>query len=179
MAVSTTSMSLSLSLNGNGALTKVGPVETVTSPLSFGSGGWDAMSFNLAFGTGNNQGNTWFSEERTLAAGASKDYDLAGGLVNSLGDTLTFTAVKLVLVAIDAPDGTKAVRVGPQGVANAWQGPWGGTGATNYTEVGNWLPVVNHPTTGYPVTSGTAEALRVNNPTGGGVTYRILIAGVA
>src|SRR5690349_14906604 len=44
----------------------------------------------LDAGTGNNQANTMFADTRTLTASSSENLDLAGGLTDPLGGTLTF-----------------------------------------------------------------------------------------
>lgn len=160
------------SLSGNVGL--ITPSETIV----FGQGNWAAMSLSLAYGAGNNQIKNWYAAQRTLAAGANDDLDLAGSLNNDFDAALVFTAIKLLLVSIVAPDGVKKLRVGPQGVANAFPGKWGGVTALFYDEVYNFNAIINHPWAGYPVTAGTGDILRINNPGAGAVTYNILIAGL-
>lgn len=131
----------------------------------------------LSNGTGSAQANALYVEQRpSLAAAANDDIDLAGGLA-TLGTTLTFTVVKYVMTAIVSPTSVKRLRVGPGGVANAWQGPWGGTGATVYDEVWDWRDWSN-PYSGWTVTAGTGDILRINNPSAGAVSYVVLIVGV-
>jgi hypothetical protein len=62
-----------------------------------------AELFELAItnGTGANQANNAFSDERTLNASASENLDLAGVLQNALGASLAFTAVKAILIVAD------------------------------------------------------------------------------
>jgi hypothetical protein len=176
--VPATNLTLNLEMGGEGRLEKAGDLSTALDPVRIGVGAFAPMAVNLTFGSGDHKAKEWAHDQFTLAAGANLDLDLAGGtLKNAFGDLLTFTAVKLLLVAVDAPDGTKKLRVGPQGVANGWPGPFGGTGATNYKELVNWEPVVNHPFAGYPVTAGSADVLRINNPTGVSVTGRYWLAG--
>lgn len=128
-------------------------------------------------GTSTDQAKDFYAEERTLTTGTNQDYDLAGSLTNGIGETITFTGIKLVYIEIDAPDGTKSLREGPQGVANAFQGWHGGVAAGNYTTIFTNMFRSHRHTTGHAVTAGTGDIYRINNPGAGSVTYRILIAG--
>jgi hypothetical protein len=173
-----TNATVSLTTSGNVTLTGAVGLLTPSETLVFGQGNWAAMALSLSYGTGNNQiKNLWF-QQRTITAGLNDDLDLAGSLANDFDAGIVFTAIKLLLVSIVAPDGTKRLKVGPQGVANAFPGKWGGVTALFYDEIYNFNAVINHPWAGYPVTAGTADILRINNPTAGAVTYNILIAGV-
>jgi hypothetical protein len=171
-------LTLTMNLSGQGAVKGTAGLGTPTENVVVGQGNFGAMQVGFSFGTGNNQANKWFAAQRTVGAGANDDLDLAGGLTNGIGEVLTFTKVKYLLIALVAPDGTRVLRVGPQGVANAFQGPHGGVVAGNYVEVKNFSEYINEPITGYTVTAGTGDVLRVNNPGGGSVTYNILIIGV-
>jgi hypothetical protein len=133
-------------------------------------------AWRLEHGTGSGQGNVWYLARRTVADGADDDIDLAGGVSDYRGVTITFTAVKRLLIRIVEPDGTKVLRVGPQGVTNGWQGPWGGTGATVYEMV---LEETDHRNSfgGWVVTAGTGDILRIHNPGVDPVTYAIWIVG--
>ena len=105
--------------------------------------------------------------------------DLSGVLADGVGNTgLVFAKIKLAVVALYSPDGTIALRVGPQGVANPWQGPYGGSGATVYKTVKYWDVIDYDPVTGTTVTAGTGDILGIYNPGGVAVDYQILLAGV-
>jgi hypothetical protein len=173
-----TNAAINLKLDGQASLT--GPAgllqRAVTLPL--GSGAWGDMKLALAFGTGNLQANNWWADERTVAAGADDPLDLAGVLTNVFGELLNLTALKLMIILIKDADGVKKLQVGPQALAGAIQGPWGGVGATNYTTVDDFGVPVNSPWAGYPVVGGTTDKVQVHNPSAVAVTYRILIAGV-
>lgn len=173
-----TTVTVTMELAGTVQWGKAGTLTTATDAISFGSGSWDAMTLSLTFGDATNKIEQIYQTEASILTTANSDLDLAGSLTNSFGETITFTYVKFLLVAIDTPDGTKQLRVGPQNVTNGWQGPWGGVGATVYTDVYNWSVLVNNPWTGHAVTAGTADILRLNNPTGVTVTHRTLIFGV-
>lgn len=162
-------------------LTNTADLNVPTDQVTVGAANFDAIQERLTAGTGNQQGNLHWHDERTLAAGANDDLDLAGGLVlagPAANQTLTFTRVKQVLVVIDAADGTKRLRVGPQGVANAFQGWEGGVAAGNYAEFYDHF-TLGHRWAGWTVTAGTGDILRINNPSAVSVTYRIYLNGLS
>lgn len=101
----------------------------------------------------------------SLAAGANLDIDLANAsntVKDRAGRPLNLARVYAVVLAVTSPDGTKALRLGPQNVANGCQLWFGGTGATAYELVENG--VVRWSYSGWTVTAGTGDILRVNNP---------------
>lgn len=145
---------------------------------SYGIGTVPALSTTLTFGTGSGQANKLYYAVRTLAGTTMDTLDLAGSLTDGVGNTLTFTYVKLAIIAIESPNGTKALRVGPQNEANAFVGSWGASAATTYKTVKYHDIVEYEPVTGLAVTAGTGDIFPVYNPTGSSITYHILIAGV-
>jgi hypothetical protein len=150
-----------------------------TARRLFGQGTLAELGISLTYGTGSGQADKWHLGERTLATVTYDLLDLAGGsLADPLGNALTFTAVKLVLVALETPNGTRVLRVGPQNQSNPWPGPWGGTGATVYKTVTHWDLVAYEPVAGFAVTAGTGDIVPIYNSTGASIDYAILIAGV-
>jgi hypothetical protein len=80
-------------------------------------------------GTGADQAQVIFSDTRTLAGSTNESLDLAGGLPHALGGTITFSAIKAIIVkARDTNTGN--LRVGA-GVANAFQGFFGASAIGN------------------------------------------------
>lgn len=171
-------LKLDIAVTGSGVV--YGPVglTTPTEPIVLSQGNWPAMGLSLTYGAGNNQIKQVWQAQRTVLAGANDDLDFSGVLVNGLGETLALIAVKLLLIAINTPDGIKKLRVGPQGLAQAFQGPWGGVGATNYDEVTDWRFAILNPWDGYPIVAGATDKIRIANPSAVDVTYRILAAGL-
>lgn len=167
------SLNLSLKMAGGGKLKGTSSAGANVEGFTLGVGVWDAIDLTLTNGTGSKQGNLWWLAERTVSASANDDLDLAGVLVNGLGQTATFTKVKLILVQIDTPDGTKKLRIGPA-ASNGFVGPFGGT--TPYEEFTE-LKLCAERFAGWTVTAGTGDVLRISNPGAGPVTYRILIVG--
>lgn len=121
--------------------------------------------------------NDWYDEIVSITTGATKTIDLTGGSdANPFGVALAFTVVKCVIVALLDPDGINYVKVGPQAVANAWQGWFGGTGAGMYESV-YWSTVHAGPAAGWTVTAGTGDLFTIINPNAGTVSVAIFIAG--
>jgi len=102
---------MTTSLNAN---IKLDVVAELLSTLDIGSArhalqyGYNAV---LTDGTGANQAKALFADTRTLAASASENLDLAGGLTDALGNALTFTKIKALIIKADAAN-TNDVLVG-------------------------------------------------------------------
>jgi hypothetical protein len=167
-------LSASFSFTGNGQLTKPLDVSTPTDTIQVGSSNFPACGFDLTDGTSNLQAKSWWSDIRTVAAGATDSIDLNGSLTGPLGDAISWTTVRMIVVAINVPDGTKLLRVGPQNVTNAAQLGFGGVGAQAYLETDTFC-VLPRPYGGWAVTAGTADIARINNPSAVNVTVTVWI----
>lgn len=168
-------MSLTFDLTITGTLTAApsGEISGATSRVQTGSNGFDAISETYTFGTGDNNAKEWYSGERTLSATTGESLDLAGGLTSPLGATITFTKIKELYIEIDAPDGTKSLRVGPQAVSNALVLPF--ADASDYLTIYDKIWISNPY--GYAVTASTADLLRIYNPGASSITYRLFVVG--
>ena len=150
---------------------------TLTSALDLSTPD-DTLSYshkvNLTSGTGNNQGDMLWHDQRTLAASGTEDLDLAGALSNAFGATQTF--VELVAVGIFAASGntndvqlTRPASNGAPLFLAAGDGIAVKPGGAFY-----WVA----PNTGITVTAGTGDLLTVTNSAGStGVTYDVVIIG--
>lgn len=167
-------LTATLEIKGQGTFEKDTDVTSAIESFSIGSNDFDEIKTDWTNGTGSNQANSLWTDERTLANGATDSLDLAGGLTDVYGATITFAVLKCLLIHIDSADGTKALRVGPRSVSNAFTGPWGD--ATDFVTVHKTL-YMEEPFTGWTVTAGTGDLLIVNNNSGVSVTYRILLMG--
>lgn len=131
-------------------------------------------------GTGVCQANKWYLAYRTLTATTNDDLDLAGSLTDPFGNTLTFTAIKSIFVAIDYAgatyDGTKTLEIGPGSASNTFSGPFGGTNGkfTFDKAFGAFIGTA----AGWTVTASTGDILRVRNPGASSVSYLIWIQGI-
>jgi len=168
-----------LGFSGDAALSAFWKDGTTGAVLrkKFGALSVPELSISLTYGTGSGQANWAYYASRTVATVTADNLDLSGSLTDGLGNTISATKLKLLVVAISSPNGTKALRVGPRGVSNAAQLNFGGVSSTDYQTVTHWH-VIYEPVAGYTITGGTGDVLGLYNATAGIVTYSILMAGV-
>lgn len=140
-----------------------------------------SLSRSMSLGSGTTAGNAdrVFSDRRTLAASGTEDLDLAGTLVDAFGAAITFARIKGIVIAAAAAN-TNNVVIG-NATSNAWATLLGAT-STVTLRPGAFLAVgtgVADPT-GYAVTAGTADLLKIlNSAAGTSVTYDIHIIGAS
>lgn len=132
--------------------------------------------WNLSNGTGANQANQIFTDTRTLTASSSENLDLAGGLTDAFGNTITFTKIKGIFVVADSAN-TNDVLVG--GAASNGFSSWVND-PTDVVKVkpGGGFATIAPNSTGLAVTAGTGDILKVANSGGTtSVSYTIVIVG--
>lgn len=128
-------------------------------------------------GTGADQAQLIFADTRTLSGSGAESLDLAGGLTHELGGTITFTAIKeIILVPAAANAGN--IRLG-RVVTNGFAGPFDQTaGSLGVVATPDGIiHLRNSSATGWAVTAATADLLRVENLDAAAVTYDIIIVG--
>lgn len=133
----------------------------------------------LADGTGAGLSDVLYQDTNTLAASATIDIDLAGALAGALGGTAVFARVKGLYIAAAAAN-TNNVVVGAA-ATNAWATLFNATG-TLTLRPGAWvlLGTGGADATGWAVTGGTGDLLRLTNGAAGTtVTYDIAIIGTS
>jgi hypothetical protein len=152
-------------------LTSEQDLATGRAPLSW------AETFSLTDGSGTNEANRIFHDERTIAASSNDDIDLAGVLIDIFGATLTLARVKVMIVKSDIGN-ANTLAVGAA-ASNTWVGPFGGATHTTVVRPGGLHVSVAPDATGWPVTAGTGDQLRIaNGGAGSSVTYKIGLIGV-
>lgn len=137
-----------------------------------------AYSPVVSFGDGNgaNQISRIFADTRTLAASASEDLDLAGVLVDAIGQVITLARVRGLLIR-SAPGNTNNITVGGA-ATNGWITAFGAATHTLTIRPGGVLLLGAPDATAYAVTAGTGDLLRIANAAAGtSVTYDIVILG--
>lgn len=136
-----------------------------------------AADLTLKSGTASGQADRLFADQRTLAASATEDLDLAGVLADPLGATLTFVRIKAILIRAAAAN-TNNVVVGGQTV-NGFLGPFGAAAHTVAVPPGGAL-LLAAPQAGWAVTAATADLLKIlNSGAGSSVTYDVVIVGTS
>ena len=154
------------------SLTNDSSICITTDQITSGSNSLPNLTRTIGDGTGAGQANKWYRGYRTLAAGAADNLDLAGSLTDPFGNTLTFTGIKYIAIALVSPDGTKKLTVGNG--TNPFNGPLSSAGTVDVLDEQEFY----HPgASGWTVTAGTGDILKINNPGASSVTYCILIAG--
>lgn len=136
-----------------------------------------ALSISLSYGATSGLANWAYYASRTVNATTADNLDLSGSLTDGVGNTISATKLKLLVVSIASPDGTKTLRIGPRGESNAAQLNFGGVTATDYQAVTTWH-VIYEPVAGYTITAGTGDILGIYNSSASNLTYSILMAGV-
>ena len=151
-------------------LTSVLDLGTVKDPLEY------EKSLSLTDGTGANEGDQLWHDQRTIAASGTDSLDLAGSLSNAFGTTVALARGKTILVYA-ATGNTNNVLVGGAG-SNTFIN-W----VSNATDVvvvrpGGLFLVHTPDATAYAVTAGSADILQVaNSSSGSTVTYDVIIIG--
>lgn len=155
-------------------LTTARDLVSAVAPLSY------RHRVSLASGTGAGQADLVFSDTRTVNASSNDDLDLAGGLTDAHGNSLTFAKVKGLVIVASASN-TNNIHVG--GDATNTFLTWvvaepdavilrPGASLALFAGVAD--------ATGYAVTASTGDLLRITNAAGGtSVTYDIVIVGTS
>jgi hypothetical protein len=144
-----------------------------TAPISSGSN----LAHEMESGTTTGKADKIFADQRTLAASATENLDLAGALTDPLGAALTFARVKAILIKAAAGN-TNNVVVGGAG-SNPFAGPF--ADATDKVAIPpGGVFLVTAPAAGWTVTAGTGDILLVaNSGAGTPVTYDVFIVGTS
>ena len=164
--------SISLSVKAAASSTAVSELGTVTHNPQ--------ISFNLDFtdGEGSNKVQQVWSDERDVATSSDDDLDLAGTLTNYLGEAVTFTKIKVMaFLNVTSSSAAALMQIGGEGINDFinWV-----ANATDIIQVatGGAFVLVRPDATGYAVTAGTGDILRVTNASGANtLTYQILLLG--
>lgn len=152
-----------------------------TNPLDLGTPTFDLVknyTVDLASGTGANAADRIFTDTRTLAASTTETLDLAGSLVDAFGNTITFARIRALGIFASGAN-TNNVLVG--GNASNQFINW----VSDPTDIiivrpGGGFLLYATDTTGYPVTAGTGDLLKVaNSAAGTGVDYDVILIGAS
>lgn len=133
----------------------------------------------LAHGLGDDQADELWHDERTLAGSDSETLDLSslprgwfGG-----GTAVALATVKALLIVNRGSQVDAELLVGGAASA-AWSAPLGGSGERVRVGPASSL-LLSNKTQGWPVTSSTADKLKIANAGSEPVTYQIVIVGTS
>jgi hypothetical protein len=160
-ATGTTSLKIAASLTN--ALDLV----TVTAPLSYTS------TESWTDGTAANQFQVAFTDTRSTDS-TGEDLDLAGALTSSFGRTLTFTAIKVLSVEASSSNTNNVILTGGTSPVSTL---FVDTSDAIIVRPGGTLTIIAPDTTGYAVTAGSADDIKIYSSGTGTVSYSIVILG--
>lgn len=123
-------------------------------------------------GTGANQANEDWDDQRTVTA-ASENLDLAGGITNGFGRTVTFTSVKELFIKNTSTTSGENLTISGSFMDNELLG---GTTPTMVLGPGGVFHVAS-PIDGYAVAAGTDDIITID-PGSDTIIYDIEIVGV-
>lgn len=164
-------VSLQVVLKLVGSMTQASDLSSPTDVLS------KDYTIPYANGTGANQANMWWHDQRTLAASATEDLDLAGSLISVFGTTITLTSLKGVFVAASSSNNSannvNVTRPAANGIT------WllaAGDGIS--LKAGAWVAWFDPSANGATVTAGTADLITFTNSAGtNSVVYDVFLLG--
>lgn len=152
-------------------LTSALDLVTASVPLSV------SERFKWASGTGSDQADLIFHDQRTLSASATEDLDLAGSLSSALGATLTFARLKAILV-VAASTNTNNVNV-TRPASNSVPLFLASNDGIAVRPGGLFLWVAPDSTAA-AVTAGTGDLITFTNSAGStSVTYDVVLIGAS
>lgn len=129
---------------------------------------------DLANGTGADQANQVFVDTRTLASAANETLDLSGSLTNAIGESVTFTKLKAIIVK---NKGTTDLTIG-NAASNQFASFLGGATQTLIVPAGGILVLTAPGANGLAVTAGTGDQLKFTNGSGASLDYDLILIGV-
>lgn len=151
-------------------MVNAGTLSTATAPLAY------TASYALANGTAANQANHFFSASYTGASTSGNSHDLAGGLTDAFGSTITFTAIKTIVVKAAATN-TGNVIVGGA-ASNTFASMFGDATDTVVLKPGGIVVLHDPSAAGYAVTASTGDILKIA-ASSGTVDYDLILIGEA
>lgn len=132
-------------------------------------------TYNITNGTGANQANLLFRDQRTLTTGANEDLDLAGVLTDPFGTTITFDEVRYIYFYSASANTTNLTITGK--ATNGFITPFQAAGHGIVVSPDGCALLIAPDATGFNVTAATGDLLTITNASGASATYDIVIIG--
>lgn len=130
-----------------------------------------SADIKLGAGTGYGKADIAFYDIRALAASTSENLDLSGALTDGFGQTIV--AVKVKAIEIENPEASLSTLTVGAAASNTFNGPF--SGATFSIDVKPGDKAVFVSRTGWAVTAGTGDILKVASGAGGTANYILKI----
>jgi hypothetical protein len=133
----------------------------------------------LADGTGTDHADKVWHDQRTLAGGTNEDLALSALPVTLFANALNISLakVKAILLVNTATTVGENLVIGGA-TSHEWLGPFAASGNKLIVPADSCLLLVNKRT-GWNVTSGSADKLRIANSGAGSITYQIAVLGTS
>lgn len=139
--------------------------------------GSDSYSQDLS-ATLTNGDQMWRDRRFVTSSTTTDDLDLAGGLTNVFGETITLATIRLILIHNRSITAGDDLDIGGA-AANPLTSIHDGSGTAKFTVRASGICVLSAPLDGYAVTGGSADTLRVTHAGASeAITYDIVIVGV-
>jgi len=127
-------------------------------------------------GTGAGKANKIYISYSTIAASGNVTFDLAGSLLDMFGNTITMTKVKVIYFELLNSTSASSVLIGAG--TNPMVNWVAAAGDAVRVRNGGFFLLSCSDATGYAVTAGTADVLRILNEDSSNIaTYRVVILG--
>jgi len=140
------------------------------------------FSGNFTNGTGEDQADRLWHDQRTLTTATSEDLDLTALTTTMFANnvSVSLATVRALFVINTATAAGEDLLIGGAGAAgDAWASPMNGDqDAQLVVPAGSMLMLVNKKDD-WPVTDGSADQLRIANNGAGDITYKIVIVGTS
>lgn len=131
-------------------------------------------------GTSTNQADKLWHDERTVSASSNDDLDLTALSTSAFDATLVtdFAAIKCVFVVNLNTASGDTLRVGGAG-ASAFSAPFQNDDAAVVEVPEDSALLLTNRASGWSVSDGTADTLRIHNPSANAIVYRVVIVGTS
>lgn len=135
------------------------------------------IALKLASGVLAGQADRMWSDDRTLAASATENLDLTGVLSDVFGSGLSFAKVKAIILVAAIANAGDIILGGA--ASNGFVGPFGSATHTVAVRPGG-VALLADGGTGWTVTTGTGDLLKVANASGAAAgSYKIIVLGTS
>ena len=133
-----------------------------------------SKEYAITSGTGADQANQVFVDNRTISGSSTDSIDLAGSLSDAFGNTITFTTIKGIIIAAGA-NGDNLIVGGAS--TNAFVN-WVSNSTDEIVIKPSGLFAIYDPSAaGYAVTASTGDILEIENADASSATYDIVLIG--
>ena len=137
----------------------------------------DSLSWET--GTGASQADlVWADQARSINATTNDDLDLAGGLTDGLGATVTMARLKLIYIKNNETTAGRVIQLGGS-ATNPVSTLFGATPDYLTIPPGGIFCLAVPDATAFAVTGGSADTIRIRNPNASAITYDIILIGAS